>query len=185
MQGNLFGAVRDPAALATQPAGANLHDKFGQLRISKLRQHFPRIEQVEAVAAAQRFLHWELCFADVLLQRGGFDLILGNPPWLKVEWNEAGILGEKNPVFAIRKISASDLAKLRARGLRATFPACRRRGPQNLQEAEGTQNFLNAVQNYPLLEGHADQSLQVLHAAGLGAEQCAGRDRAAASGRAI
>jgi hypothetical protein len=56
-------------------------------------------------------LHWDLCFADILLQRGGFDLILGNPPWLKVEWNESGILGERNPVFAIRKISASDLTK--------------------------------------------------------------------------
>jgi len=150
VQDDLFGAVQP--TLSSKPAGANLHDKFGQLRISKLRQHFPRIEQVESVAAIQRFLHWELCFADLLLQRGGFDLILGNPPWLKVEWNEAGILGEKNPVFAVRKVSASDLAKLRAQafedffGLQAAWTA-------EFQEAEGTQNFLNAVQNYPLLKG--------------------------------
>ena len=150
IQDDLFGAVQP--TLATQPAGANLHDKFGQLRISKLRQHFPRIEQVEAVAAAQRFLHWELCFADVLLQRGGFDLILGNPPWLKVEWNEAGILGEKNPVFAVRKVSASELAKLRAQAF-ADFPSLQAAWTAELQEAEGTQNFLNAVQNYPLLKG--------------------------------
>ena len=77
----------------------NLHDKLGQLRISKLRQHFPRVLQVELVAEVRRFMHWELCFADVLLERGGFDLVLGNPPWLKVEWNEAGILGERNPLF--------------------------------------------------------------------------------------
>lgn len=150
IQDDLFGAVQP--TLATRPAGANLHDKFGQLRISKLRQHFARIEQVEAVAATQRFLHWELCFADVLLQKGGFDLILGNPPWLKVEWNEAGILGEKNPVFAVRKISASDLAKLRAQAF-ADFPALQAAWTGELQEAEGTQNFLNAVQNYPLLKG--------------------------------
>lgn len=150
VQGTLFGAVQPN--LATQPAGADLHDKFGQLRISKLRQHFPRIGEVEAVAAAQRFLHWELCFADVLLQRGGFDLILGNPPWLKVEWNEAGILGEQNPVFAVRKISASDLAKLRAQAF-ADFPGLQAAWTAELQEAEGAQNFLNAVQNYPLLQG--------------------------------
>lgn len=150
VQSDMFGAVQP--SLATQPVGANLHDKFGQLRISKLRQHFPRIEQVEAVAAAQRFLHWELCFADVLLQRGGFDLILGNPPWLKVEWNEAGILGEKNPVFAIRKVSASELARLRAQAF-ADFPRLQAAWTEELQEAEGTQNFLNAVQNYPLLKG--------------------------------
>ena len=67
--------------------------------------------QVEALAARRRFLHWELCFADVLARRGGFDLVLGNPPWIKVEWNEAGILGEKNPLFAIRKFSASELMR--------------------------------------------------------------------------
>ena len=138
--------------LAQSPEQKNLHDKFGQLRISRLRKHFPRIEQVEAVAAAQRFLHWELFFADVLLQSGGFDLILGNPPWLKVEWNEAGILGEKNPVFAVRKVSASDLAKLRAQAFE-DFPGLQVVWTEELQEAEGTQSFLNAVQNYPLLKG--------------------------------
>jgi len=101
-------------------------------------------------------MHWPLCFADVLLdgpqRTGGFDLILGNPPWLKVEWNEAGILGEKNPVFAIRKVSASDLAKLRAEAF-AQFPDLQDAWTDELQEAEGTQNFLNAVQNYPLLKG--------------------------------
>ncbi len=134
---------------ADQP---NLHDKLGQLRISKLRQHFARIPQVEAVAEARRFLHWDLCFADILLLRGGFDLILGNPPWLKVEWNESGILGERNPVFAIRKISASDLNRLRAKAFN-DFPSLQSAWTDELQEAAGTQSFLNAVQNYPLLQG--------------------------------
>jgi hypothetical protein len=134
---------------ADQP---NLHDKLGQLRISKLRQHFDRIPQVEAVAEARQFLHWDLCFADILLQRGGFDLLLGNPPWLKVEWNESGILGERNPVFAIRKISASDLTKLRADAF-DDFPGLQTSWTGELQELEGTQNFLNAVQNYSLLKG--------------------------------
>ncbi len=139
-----------PLAQATdQP---NLHDKLGQLRISKLRQHFPRVALVEAVAAERRFMHWELCFADVLIHKGGFDLILGNPPWLKVEWNEAGVLGERNPVFAIRKVSASDLAKLRADAFER-FAGLQEAWTDELQEAEGTQNFLNAVQNYPLLKG--------------------------------
>ena len=133
---------------ADQP---NLHDKLGQLRISRLRTHFARIPQIEAVAEARRFLHWDLCFADILLQRGGFDLTVGNPPWLKVEWNESGILGERNPVFAIRKISASELTKLRAEAFES-FPGLQTAWTDELQEADGTQNFLNAVQNYPLLK---------------------------------
>jgi len=83
------------------------------LRISRLREHFPRVKTVEDLAMAARFLHWELNFADVFARRGGFDLcVLGNLPWIRVEWKEAGILGEKNPLFAIRKFSASDLGKL-------------------------------------------------------------------------
>lgn len=149
----------------SQPTGGanppNLHDKFGQLRISKLRQHFARVAVVEGIAEQRRFMHWELCFADVLLGAGpgaegrpgsGFDLILGNPPWLKVTWNEAGILGERNPVFAVRKISASDLAQLRAEAF-AQFAGLQADWTDELQEAEGTQAFLNAVQNYPLLQG--------------------------------
>lgn len=134
---------------AEQP---NLHDRFGQLRIKRLREHFPRVLAVERIASRRRFMHWELCFADVLIQRGGFDLILGNPPWLKVEWNEAGVIGEFKPQFAIRKTSASDLADLRAAAF-AELPGLKADWTQEFQEAEGTQNFLNAVQNYPLLKG--------------------------------
>jgi len=151
VQPSFFG-METQLPLAQAVDQPNLHDKLGQLRIGKLRQHFPRIALVETVAADRRFMHWELCFADVLLKRGGFDLILGNPPWLKVEWNESGILGERNPVFAVRKISASDLAKLRAEAFNQ-FAGLQLAWTEELQEAEGTQNFLNAVQNYPLLKG--------------------------------
>ena len=134
---------------ADQPS---LHDKLGQLRISKLRTHFARIPQVEAVAEARRFLHWDLCFADILLQRGGFDLVLGNPPWLKVEWNESGVLGEYNPVFAIRKISAADLTRLREQAFNR-YSGLQVAWTDELQGAEGTRNFLGAIQNYPLFQG--------------------------------
>jgi hypothetical protein len=130
----------------------NLHDKFGQLRIKRLREHFPRVPVVEGIAARRRFMHWELCFADVLIQRGGFDLILGNPPWLRVEWNEAGVLGEFNPQFAIRNFSATDLTKEREQAF-VHHPGLQTAWTAELEEAEGTQNVLNAPQNYPLLAG--------------------------------
>ncbi|CAJ2772260.1 Uncharacterised protein [Burkholderia pseudomallei] len=151
IQGSLSGfETRLP--LVQEVSSPKLHDKYGQLRISKLRQYFPRIEIVEDIAEAHRFMHWELCFADVLLRNGGFDMILGNPPWIKVEWNEAGILGERNPIFAIRKISASDLAKLRVDAFER-FPNLKADWLNELQESEGTQGFLTATQNYPLLKG--------------------------------
>jgi hypothetical protein len=138
--------------LATTAGEPKLHDRLGQLRISRLRQHFPRVSQVELVTNHRRFMHWELCFSDVLARRGGFDLVVGNPPWIKVEWNEAGILGERNPLFAIRNLSANDLAQLRTQAF-AQFAGLQDAWTSELEEAEGTQNFLNAIQNYPLLKG--------------------------------
>ena len=129
-----------------------LHDRLGQLRISRLRQTFTRIPQVEAIATRRRFLHWELTFADIFARRGGFDLVLGNPPWLKVEWNEAGVLGETNPLVAIRKLSATELTRIRSEAF-GQFPKLQAEWTAELEEAEATQSFLNGQQNYPILQG--------------------------------
>ena len=147
---DMFGAGQP--TLQTNQDQPNLHDKFGQLRISKLRQHFMRVATIEAIASKRRFMHWELTFADTFTKRGGFDLVLGNPPWLKVEWNEAGILGEANPLVAIRKLSATELAQQRSAAF-SKFPALQADWTSELEEAEATQNYLNAQQNYPLLRG--------------------------------
>ncbi|PVX38198.1 class I SAM-dependent DNA methyltransferase [Janthinobacterium sp. 78] len=147
-----FEGFENQLSLVINQEPASLLDKFGQLRISKLRTAFARISLVEGIAGQRRFMHWELCFADVFASRGGFDLVLGNPPWLKVEWNESGILGERNPLFAIRKVSASDLGTLRADAF-ASFPGLQAAWTGELEEAEGMLSFLNAVQNYPLLKG--------------------------------
>ncbi len=42
--------------------------------------------------ARLRPLHWELAFPEVFVAGGGFDLVVGNPPWIKLQWNEQGIL---------------------------------------------------------------------------------------------
>ena len=147
---DMFGAGQP--TLQTNQNQPNLYDKFGQLRISKLRQHFPRVATIETIATMRRFMHWELTFADTFTQRGGFDLVLGNPPWLKVEWNEAGILGEANPLVAIRKLSATELAQQRSAAF-SQFPMLQVDWTSELEEAEATQNYLNAQQNFPLLKG--------------------------------
>ena len=46
-----------------------------------LKKH-PWLKICEDVAAQQGFFHWELDFATVFA-RGGFDLQVGNPPWVR------------------------------------------------------------------------------------------------------
>jgi hypothetical protein len=152
---SLFGADfgKDQLSLAVEMEPAKtLHDRYGQLRITKLRQNFSRIAEAEAIANEYRFMHWELTFADIFAARGGFDLVLGNPPWLKVEWKEAGILGEKNPLFAIRKLNATELANQRVAAF-AEFDGFLAEWTHELEETTATKNFLNAFQNYPDLKG--------------------------------
>ena len=155
---SLFGDDYADAEHAADIA-QRITDEVGMLDLEKLFEQFPRLRFVDELARRRRFHHWELTFADLFYgagrdgkARGGFDLVLGNPPWIKVEWEERGVLGERNPVFALRKLPASELSKQRAaafgrhEGLREAWIA-------EVEEAEATQAFLNSGQNYPLLAG--------------------------------
>lgn len=130
-------------------------DELGFIDVEELVRQNPRLQVVEKVAKAQKFLHWELEFADIFARRGGFDLILGNPPWLKVEWNEGGIMGEANPLFAIRGFSADKLDKLRDKTFEK-YPRLLNEYIQEYENISGTQNFLGAASNYPLLSGKSN-----------------------------
>ncbi|PID45203.1 MAG: hypothetical protein CSB48_00025 [Proteobacteria bacterium] len=85
----------------------------GEIHLEKLFKQFPHLNLVNQLAEQYKFFHWELAFADVFADNGGFDIMLGNPPWLKVEWNEGGVLGDYNPQFVLRKFSATKLNDLR------------------------------------------------------------------------
>ena len=135
-----------------QQISIDFNDKFGQLDIEKIIKDNPRLNLVNQIAEQQHFFHWELEFADIFANNGGFDLILGNPPWLKVEWQEAGILGDANPLFVLRSFSASQLNNLREQAL-SEYPNLRADYFSEFEQSEGTQNFLNAQVNYALLKG--------------------------------
>lgn len=71
--------------------------------IPRLRKENPRLDLVAKITEKNKFMHWELEFADLFVERGGFDLIVGNPPWVKIEWKAADIASETNPLITIRK----------------------------------------------------------------------------------
>jgi len=112
----------------------------------------PRLEIADKLAQQYKYFHWELEFSDIFASKQGFDLILGNPPWLKVEWKESGILGDANPKFIIDKLSAAKLNELRSETFINSASLEKEYINENV-EAEGTQNFLNGMVNYPDLKG--------------------------------
>ena len=127
-------------------------DELGFIDVDEQVRNNSRLQVVSNVSQANKFLHWELEFADIFSKKGGFDLILGNPPWLKVEWNESGIMGEANPLFDIRKFSAAKLNELRTN----TFEQYSNLMNEYIGEYESafaTQSYLNAISNYAILKG--------------------------------
>jgi len=127
-------------------------DRYGLVHIDALVAAFAPLRVAERVAREQRFFHWELEFADLFLARGGFSLVLGNPPWIKVEWNEQSLLSDFDPRFAIRRLGAKETADQRD-AVFAAQPEARRDYLAECVAIEGMAAFLNARQNYSLLEG--------------------------------
>src|SRR5690625_2820464 len=56
----------------------------------------PWLETAKKVAKDQGFFHWDLDFADVFA-RGGFDLQVGNPPWVRPRSESEVLLAEHDP----------------------------------------------------------------------------------------
>ena len=134
-------------------------NEIGILDLGKLFEQFPRLQLVDEMAEGRSFHHWELVFADVFFgkrrdgsQRDGFDLVLGNPPWIKVEWKEAGVLGDFDPSLALRKHSAVELTEGRDEAF-GRYDGLREAWIADVEDSEATQAFLNATQNYPSLAG--------------------------------
>ena len=127
-------------------------NKFGVVNLKQLFKASPRIKRADETAQQRRFFHWNLAFADVFATNGGFDLFLGNPPWLKVEWNSGDVLGDFEPRFVLKSFSAKQMEELREDTFHR-IPELEAAWRSEFEESEGTQNFLNADCNYPALKG--------------------------------
>ena len=111
----------------------------------------PRFKTVARYAARYHFFHPMLEFIEVFWLRDGFDIICGNPPWIKLEFNEANIISDKYPEVAIRKVSAPDVRQ-RINDFLGN-PAMKELYVSEQYENVGSTAFLNAYCNYPLLVG--------------------------------
>ncbi len=154
---SLHEADRHATRLESRPetkAAREVSNQRGELNLEKLFKNpfFATLNIANALGQQYRFFHWELAFADIFAQRGGFDITLGNPPWRKVEWQEGGVLGDYNPRFVLHKLSAKQLTDEREEAF-ARSPQLEQAWFTELAEAEGSQAFLNAIQNYPQLKG--------------------------------
>ena len=113
--------------------------------------------KAKAVTEREGFLHWEAAFPGVWRgwlddhPQGGFDAVIGNPPWDRIKFQEKEWFDIRSPEIA--KMQTADerkaaIRQLRARGapLTADFDAAKER-------AKGLTSMVRASGYYPLLSG--------------------------------
>ena len=114
-----------------------------------------RWDSARAIADRERFLHWEAAFPGVWQgwqddrPRGGFDAVIGNPPWDRIRFEEVPWLEMRLPALArLQTTSArrAGIERLREAGdpLAADFDAAKER-------AEALGKYVRGSEHYPLL----------------------------------
>ena len=86
---------------------------FSQARaIEKALDGFTWLRVAHAISESQGFFHWELDFGPVFA-RSGFDLQVGNPPWVRPDWDEAAVLAEFDPWWQLTEKAAEAIKQER------------------------------------------------------------------------
>ena len=112
-----------PARNLFKHAETSQDSLFRETNVEALIETFDWLGVAVEVAARERFVHFDLIFADVMKSRGGFDLIVGNPPWARPGWNEGLVLADIDPLYA--GLSASEARKVLPEALNKTKAAKR------------------------------------------------------------
>ncbi len=126
---------------------ANL--KYGKEQLTQLKQSgFKFLTIARGVALKLNFLHYDLEFADVFEANQGFDLVLGNPPWAPVRWEDADFFELYSP--GINDIKGD--AKVKTKRYDNFLAKNNKYVPTYINEkskVEGTANFLKESETYP------------------------------------
>jgi len=89
----------DPNKLEPVVAAAPTNDLWRQLRDGQGTAPDLTVKTVEELAKQYQFLHWHLAFPQVFA-RGGFDVVVGNPPWERVKLQEQEFFASRDQEIA-------------------------------------------------------------------------------------
>lgn len=151
------GLVSEPAPISADELSEFISEAMNKsiaenaLSGRSLYEDSQRVLTVQRLAKRYHFFHPMLEFLEVFWLRDGFDIICGNPPWIKYEFDEISIMSEKFPEVAIRRVIAPDV-----RAKRAEFfqnPAMEEMYCAEQMDYAGSVAFMNALCNYPMLKG--------------------------------
>ncbi len=119
--------------------------RFGPQRESLAPLH----QAISEIAREQAFFHWSLMFPEVF-ERGGFDCVLGNPPWERLEVQEQEFFKGRLPELAAEK---NVHRKQAIKELAESNPALYADYQEALHASAALKQFLGGSGLYPLSAG--------------------------------
>lgn len=125
---------------------APTNETWRQVRDEPARAPALTVQTVKQLAREYEFLHWHLQFPQVF-SKGGFDVVLGNPPWERVKIQEQEFFASRS-----REVMAASTASLRGKiisRLSDTNPELWHEWNSALRRASGTKQFLRQSGRYP------------------------------------
>ncbi|MGY3205462.1 class I SAM-dependent DNA methyltransferase [Streptomyces sp. TE5632] len=126
-----------------------LPEWMGMERFFSLESRYPWAAVARDVAEQQGFFHWELEFGQVFA-RGGYDLQVGNPPWVRPDWQEDAVLAELEPWFKLSEKPSAEEWRLRKNAALGCATNLRF-FTDELAAVAGTATLLSSESTYPLL----------------------------------
>ena len=113
--------------------------------------------EARAIAKREGFLHWEAAFPGVwhewqdVRPQGGFDAVIGNPPWDRIKLQEVEWFATRAPELAHAATAAA--RKSGVEGLRASGSTLASEFDDAKERADALGNVVRASGHYPLLGG--------------------------------
>ena len=146
----LQGAFGDPVAIAARQTvvspASPLHERFIGL-----------LDDARAVASEERFFNWQPAFPgvwtdwDVAAWQGGFDAVIGNPPWDRMKLQQVEWFAARRPQIA-RQPRAADRRRM-VTALEETGDPLAHEYGHAAGRAETAARVARRGGNYPLLSG--------------------------------
>lgn len=125
------------------------------------------LANIQQLAADHKFFHWPLAFPKIFgdESRGGFDVMLGNPPWERIKLQEQEFFAPLAPEIAAAKNAAERTRMINALNKSSNWSARNlyRQFEIAKQGAEGASAFARLSGRFPLA-GRGDVNLYAIFA---------------------
>lgn len=115
-----------------------------------LRRH-PWLVVCDRVAEQQGFFHWNLEFVPVFARRGGFDLQVGNPPWVRPRSDVDALLAEGDPWWQL-EVKPSEARRSKKREETLSSRRIADLVVDGTTDVASTAEFIGSVPQYPHLQ---------------------------------